>query len=143
MLRRPRLHVAALPFEKKIRPLSYATPPTDARPPEPRRVRIPAGRARLGAQPEEVPFGWDNEFPALTVEVPSFEIDVHDVTNAAYMDFVEAGGYRREELWSPEDWGWLQESGTMHPVFWEPDGGSWSWRGCSRGSRCLPPGRCT
>lgn len=118
-----------LPFEKKIRPAGYAQPPGDAPQPAPRRVRIPAGRATLGAREGEIPFGWDNEFPALSVDVPAFEIDVHDVTNADYLDFVESGGYRREDLWSSEGWLWLRESATEHPAFWERRGGSWVWRG--------------
>ncbi|MFN2386406.1 MAG: SUMF1/EgtB/PvdO family nonheme iron enzyme [Thermoanaerobaculia bacterium] len=118
-----------LPFEKKIRPSGYAVPPTDGPAPAPRSVRVPAGAATLGAREGEIPFGWDNEFSAHTVEVPAFEIDAHDVTNADYMDFVEAGGYRRADLWSEEGWHWLRESATEHPAFWERRGDGWVWRG--------------
>jgi iron(II)-dependent oxidoreductase len=45
------------------------------------RVAVPAGRATLGARPGEIPFGWDNEFPSVIVDVPAFEIDIHNVTN--------------------------------------------------------------
>ncbi|MGH9459155.1 MAG: hypothetical protein ACRD2J_16085, partial [Thermoanaerobaculia bacterium] len=40
---------------------------------ERRTVRVPAGRATLGATRDEVPFGWDNEFGAVGVDVDSFE----------------------------------------------------------------------
>jgi formylglycine-generating enzyme required for sulfatase activity len=53
-------------------------------------------------------FGWDNEFPSLEVVVPAFEIDVYDVTNEQFLDFVEAGGYVLEDLWTPEDWRWVR-----------------------------------
>ena len=56
------------------------------------RVVVPAGRATLGARPGETPFGWDNEFPGRTVDVPAFALDVHDVTNEQFMDFMDAGG---------------------------------------------------
>jgi iron(II)-dependent oxidoreductase len=55
-------------------------------------VRIPAGSATLGANRARVVFGWDNEFDEHVVGVPSFEIDVHNVTNGEYLAFVEAGG---------------------------------------------------
>jgi iron(II)-dependent oxidoreductase len=83
-------------------------------------VRIPAGTATLGADRERIPFGWDNEFDEHQVEVPAFEIDVYDVTNAQFMEFVEAGGYRTRELWSDENWRWLQEEKLEHPTFWAP-----------------------
>ena len=83
-------------------------------------VRIPAGTATLGADREGIAFGWDNEFDEHRVEVPAFGIDVFDVTNAEFMEFVEAGGYRTRELWSDENWRWLQEEKLEHPTFWIP-----------------------
>ncbi|MDP9324525.1 MAG: SUMF1/EgtB/PvdO family nonheme iron enzyme, partial [Acidobacteriota bacterium] len=83
-------------------------------------VRIPAGTATLGADREGIAFGWDNEFDEHRVEVPGFEIDVFDVTNAEFMEFVDAGGYRTRELWSDENWRWLQEEKLEYPTFWAP-----------------------
>ena len=58
-------------------------------------------------------------------------IDVHSVINEDYLEFVEAGGYGRRELWSEEGWHWKSEHAVEHPVFWEKKGGScsWMWRG--------------
>ena len=91
-----------------------------------RTVRIPAGVAILGADRDRITFGWDNEFDAHRVDVPAFDIDVHDVTNADFLAFVEAGGYRDSSLWSPENWAWLQKEKLEHPTFWLPStrGGS-------------------
>jgi formylglycine-generating enzyme required for sulfatase activity len=61
--------------------------------------------------------------------VPAFEIDVHDVTNAEFLDFVNAGGYRTRALWRDEDWAWLQAEGLQHPNFWTSRDGTWYWRG--------------
>ncbi len=118
-----------LSYEKKIRPAGVPAPLTGGEPPAPRRVRIPAGRAMLGAERGSIPFGWDNEFPRRVVEVPAFEIDVYDVTDRDYLGFVDAGGYSREDLWSPEGWQWRVESGIEHPLFWEGENGRWLWRG--------------
>jgi iron(II)-dependent oxidoreductase len=61
----------------------------DARTPKPAMIEIPAGRATLG-QPRDR-FGWDNEFDEHAVNVPSFAISKHKITNAEYLAFVEDG----------------------------------------------------
>lgn len=92
-------------------------------------IVIPAGRATLGAPRDTAPFGWDNEFDAHEVEVPAFNIDRHSVTNADFLEFVDAGGYRDERLWSPDDWTWLRAEQVAHPAFWIRRDGQWFWRG--------------
>ncbi|MBA3888487.1 MAG: ergothioneine biosynthesis protein EgtB [Acidobacteria bacterium] len=118
-----------LPYEQKLKPEGVRYQLGDE-PPEGAAVRIPAGTATLGADPASVRFGWDNEFHAHTVDVPDFEIDRHNVTNADFLKFVEAGAYRTRTLWSDADWAWLQSDRVEHPAFWVPDGErGWSWRG--------------
>ena len=92
-------------------------------------ARVPAGRATLGAERDAVRFGWDNEFPRHAVDIPAFEIDVHNVTNEDYRAFVEAGGYAARELWSPAAWERQRAVGRDHPLFWERAGADWRWRG--------------
>ena len=116
------------PPERKKRPRSV-TAAADGRVPDREMVRVPAGRATLGAELEAVPFGWDNEFPQQVVETPAFEIDRHDVTNQDYLAFVEAGGYAKPDLWRPTDWERRVADGREHPMFWERHDGQWSWRG--------------
>jgi formylglycine-generating enzyme required for sulfatase activity len=106
-----------------------ATPEPGGPPPRSETVRVPRGVAFLGASAESTRFGWDNEFPALEVEVPAFEIDVFDVTNEQFLDFVEAGGYQQEALWTPEDWRWVRAAAIEHPLFWMRRDGEWRWRG--------------
>jgi len=96
--------------------------------PRPETVRVPAGRATLGAERGEIPFGWDNEFPLRIAEVPVFEVDRHDVTNGEYLEFVEAGGYRDRRYWDEASAAWIAAAKIGHPLFWERDGGRWNWR---------------
>jgi formylglycine-generating enzyme required for sulfatase activity len=96
--------------------------------PRPETVRVPAGRATLGAEREAIPFGWDNEFPVRIADVPAFEIDRHDVTNGEYLEFVEAGGYRDRRYWDEASAAWVAAAKIEHPLFWERDGGRWNWR---------------
>ncbi len=116
-----------LPLAEKTRPTGYV--PIQGPPPVQCRVAIPAGTVTLGARRGDVAFGWDNEFEAHDVHVPAFEIDVHDVTNAAFMEFVEAGGYGARRWWNDEDFAWVQGTGVTHPLFWERRDGAWLWRG--------------
>jgi gamma-glutamyl hercynylcysteine S-oxide synthase len=90
---------------------------------------VPTGPATLGVDRDVLPFGWDNEFPSCIADVPAFEIERYDVTNAAYLEFVEAGGYQHPQWWQPEDWSWIQGERVEHPLFWERPGGDWQWRG--------------
>lgn len=71
-------------------------------------VRIPSGRATLGTA--EGAFGWDNEFGSHEVDVPSFLIDRHNVTNRQYLQFIE-------------------ETGAPAPHFWLSTESGWHWRG--------------
>jgi len=116
-----------LPYDHKRAPAP--DPVEEGASPRPDTVEIPAGRATIGARPGEIPFGWDNEFPAVTMDVPAFEIDVHDVTNERFLEFVEAGGYRRPEWWTAKAFAWITEDEIEHPRFWGRREGSWTWRG--------------
>lgn len=116
-----------LPYTLKRKPVHYVTvPPTLAGPPTPHAVRIPAGTCTLGTASG---FGWDNERPAHRVYVEAFTIAAHDVTNAEFLAFVDAGGYRTPDWWRPEDWAWVRAEGIEHPFFWERGEGGWRWRG--------------
>jgi len=105
-----------LPPERKARPaaLAYRFGPAARR----EEVTIPAGCVALGARHDEIAFGWDNEFERHAVEVPAFRIDSTPVTNAELLEFVEAGGYGRPELWGEDDWAWRERTGLEHPPFW-------------------------
>ena len=98
-----------LPHEQKQRPV-YLPYEVKGEPPAAGTVTIPAGTATLGADREDIVFGWDNEFDAHTVSVDEFEIDRHSVTNADYLPFVEAGH-------------------VDPPAFWVCHDGQWFWRG--------------
>jgi ergothioneine biosynthesis protein EgtB len=118
-----------LDYAQKIAPDRRASSPLNGEPPTPRRVRIPAGRATLGAARDEIEFGWDNEFEKRVEEVPQFSIDVYSVTNRDYLEFVGAGGYSDEASWDGEGWEWIRSHDVRHPLFWEEHRGVWFWRG--------------
>jgi formylglycine-generating enzyme required for sulfatase activity len=101
-----------LPYGKKgWSTAGFQPAPVPPRPAGSRRysVEIPPGRATLGA-PRGSHFGWDNEFPELVVEVPSFAIDAYPVTNGDYLEFMTA-------------------TLAKAPHFWVRENGEWLWRG--------------
>ncbi|MBV8636838.1 MAG: SUMF1/EgtB/PvdO family nonheme iron enzyme [Candidatus Eremiobacteraeota bacterium] len=53
---------------------------------------VDAGIATLGADPDEIPFGWDNEFGRMEVDVPAFSMQRFPVTNGDWLTFVADGG---------------------------------------------------
>ena len=94
-----------------------------------RLIDIPAGKATLGLRrASEEEFGWDNEFEAHEVEVPAFAIQSFNVTNREFLEFMEAGGYENEALWSSEAQEWTKSEGTKHPGFWRRAGNLWMYR---------------
>lgn len=120
-----------LPFELKRRPAGdvVGEEDRDGLVPPAEWVEVPDGMATLGVDRDTIPFGWDNEHPAYRVHVPAFAIERHDVTNARYLDFVNAGGYRDARWWTAEDWAWVRSERVEHPLFWEHQDESWHWRG--------------
>ena len=117
-----------LPFSDKKKPMGYS-PRTEGVSPPAEWVDVPGGPAVLGVERDTIPFGWDNECPALVADVPSFAIERNDVTNDRFLEFVEGGGYQDERWWSAEDWRWIHTEGVAHPLFWERAGDDWYWRG--------------
>jgi iron(II)-dependent oxidoreductase len=102
---------------------SAANPPAEGRPAMTGEVEIPGGTYRIGVDWADEPWAFDNEGGAHDRTVDPFAIDATPVTNGAYLDFVEAGGYDDEALWSRAGWRWRIEAGLVAPQFWTGDSG--------------------
>jgi gamma-glutamyl hercynylcysteine S-oxide synthase len=89
-----------------------------------REVRVDGGRFVMGTDLDA--WAYDNERPAHEVTVAPFWIDTTPVTNGAYVEFVEGGGYDDPAWWSAAGWAWRREAGLEHPELWHRAGeGSW------------------
>ncbi len=97
--------VHQLPFERKQRKAfrheDHAVPNVEMR-------NVPAGTATLGAEPDEIQFGWDNEFRSTKVEVAGFSVSAYPVTNGDWLRFMADGG--------------------PIPLFWKNRDGAWFLR---------------
>ena len=85
-----------LPHEQKQRPPATCATSAAAAAAATRRSTIPAGaRDARRRSRRRSPFGWDNEFDAHSRRRRRVRDRRHNVTNAEFLEFVEAGGYGR------------------------------------------------
>jgi len=78
---------------------------------------VPGGAWHLGSTDGDG-FIFDNEKWAHPIELAPFQIARAAVTNAEFAEFVDDGGYRRQELWCDAGWSWRQARNAGHPVYW-------------------------
>ncbi len=87
-------------------------------------VFVPGGAFDMGTSLE--PWAFDNERPEHPVDVAPFWIDRTPVTNARYIEFIEAGGYDDPRHWTETGWKWRQETAKTKPGFWSDNAGAWT-----------------
>lgn len=63
-------------------------------------------------------FVFDNERPRHQVFLQPFRLNTMLVTNAQYLQFVDAGGYQRPELWLSLGWQAVQRENWRAPLYW-------------------------
>ncbi len=85
---------------------------------------VPGGVHRIGFQEEG--FCFDNELAAHDVLLAPFELQNRLVTNAEYLDFMEAGGYRDFRYWMGEGWDLAQAQAWEAPLYWVRQAGGWA-----------------
>jgi iron(II)-dependent oxidoreductase len=102
----------------------------------PHDVLVEGGDHVLGTDTD--PWAYDNERPAHVVTLEPYRIDTIAVTNAAFSEFVDSGGYDDATHWSDEGWAWRQDAGLVAPQHWRHDGGTWVRRRFGR-TEPVPP----
>lgn len=80
-------------------------------------------------------FVFDNERPAQPCSVALFAIDAGLVSNAAWLAFIEDGGYQHPRYWSEAGAAWLARSGRAAPRYWQPDASGTGWHTLRFGQR--------
>jgi len=72
-------------------------------------------------------FAFDNESPRHQVLLQPFRLADRLVTNGEWLQFIEAGGYRRAEYWLSDGWARVQADDWAHPLYWVcGEDGGWS-----------------
>jgi iron(II)-dependent oxidoreductase len=117
--------LATLQLRDAEYPFADGPAPAPAAPPPDAELLVGGGPFVLGTSRE--PWAYDNEQPAHEVELPPFWIDTAPVANAAYLAFVDAGGYDDPRHWTEAGWAWRREARLEHPQFWRREGdGAWT-----------------
>lgn len=79
---------------------------------------VGATAAKLGKEASDRTYGWDNEYGCDEQEVSEFAVGTSLVSNQAFLQFVQAGGYKDTQHWTQEGKQWLAYTGAGHPRFW-------------------------
>jgi ergothioneine biosynthesis protein EgtB len=107
-----------------LRP-AYAGAPLHAASPPPPLAWIArgGGPAEIGAPAEG--FAFDNERPRHAVWMAPHALATRPVTCGEWLAFMDAGGYRRPELWMSDGWAAARRQAWASPLYWLPDGARW------------------
>ncbi len=70
-------------------------------------------------------FCYDNELGRHKVYLQAYKIANKLVTNKQFLEFIDAGGYSRFELWHAEGWDWVQRQKITSPLYWHNIDGEW------------------
>ncbi len=70
-------------------------------------------------------FAFDNESPRHRVHVAAFRLAARPVSCGEFLEFVEAGGYRRPDLWLSDGWNAVCLHHWEAPLYWERQGNAW------------------
>lgn len=70
-------------------------------------------------------FCYDNELNRHSVYLQDYSISNTLVTNAAYITFIEDGGYENFVYWHAEGWDWVKQLEVKAPLYWYNIYGTW------------------
>lgn len=93
-------------------------------------LQMPAGLYEIGYKGDG--FCFDNELGRHTVYLQDYQISTQLVTNAEYLEFMEAGGYGDFRHWHAEGWDWVKREEVKAPLYWHFVDGKWhhyTWQG--------------
>jgi ergothioneine biosynthesis protein EgtB len=86
-------------------------------------VDVPSGIHSIGHDGDA--FCFDNETPFHDELIPKMRIARHLVSNAAWLEFIDAGGYTNPSLWLSDGWTAVQNEGWQAPGYWRLKDGAW------------------
>lgn len=90
-------------------------------------VEVPGGEYEIGRdQRDASEFVYDNESHCHRVTLAGMQMARRPVTNAEYLEWVDAGGYRDDAYWSAAGRAWREEAAVTQPLGWRREGeGGW------------------
>ncbi|PWS29456.1 ergothioneine biosynthesis protein EgtB [Pedobacter yonginense] len=86
-------------------------------------INIEEGVYEIGYQGND--FHFDNELNRHKVYLNAFSISTTLITNAEYLEFIDAGGYQNFNYWHAEGWDWVKTNHVVSPMYWHNIDGAW------------------
>ncbi len=86
-------------------------------------VELKAGLYQIGYEGDD--FCFDNELGRHQVYLNDFSIATNLVTNGAFLEFINDGGYKDFTHWHAEGWDWVKTNGIQSPMYWHLIDGTW------------------
>ncbi|MDB5000940.1 MAG: sulfatase maturase [Mucilaginibacter sp.] len=86
-------------------------------------IKINEGVYEVGFKGED--FCFDNELNRHKVYLNAFEISPNLVTNAEYLEFINAGGYHDFRHWHAAGWDWVNTNNVEAPMYWHNIDDKW------------------
>jgi len=72
-------------------------------------------------------FCYDNELGKHKVYLHDYQISNKLVTNQEYLEFINAKGYSKFDLWHAEGWDWVQQHQIKAPLYWHEVEDEWNY----------------
>ena len=104
---------------------AYASAPLPQLPPAAPLHWLEFDEGVVGIGHEGDGYCFDNELPRHRQFVEPYALASRLATNADYLSFVRAGGYRDPALWLSEGWDWVCANQLGHPLYWRERDGQW------------------
>jgi len=70
-------------------------------------------------------FCYDNETPIHNEYLHPFQLGTRLVTNQEYIEFIESGAYKKQELWLSDAWAVLEANKWEAPLYWKKIDSRW------------------
>ena len=86
-------------------------------------INVTEGIYEIGHKSDD--FCYDNEKGVHKKYLCEFSISNKLVTNAEFLEFMEAGGYKDVLLWHAEAWDWINKDNINKPSYWHDIDGEW------------------
>nr|CBH39249.1 hypothetical protein, calcineurin-like phosphoesterase, NACHT domain, and DUF323 family [uncultured archaeon] len=80
-------------------------------------VLVKGGKFMRGSSEDDAD-AYPEEKPQREIYIDDFMIGKYPVTNEEFKEFVDDGGYDREEFWTREGWRWREKNKIFKPRYW-------------------------
>ncbi|MGM0624075.1 MAG: SUMF1/EgtB/PvdO family nonheme iron enzyme, partial [Campylobacterota bacterium] len=91
--------IRQLPIESVQDSKDFLICPHSGEAPRNELLGVKGGRVAIGKNFDDDFYGWDNEYGYHSADIPDFEASKYLVSNGEFLEFVNAGGYEKDEYW--------------------------------------------